>query len=338
MIQNSKKTILTGDRPTGSLHLGHYVGSLENRVKLQNEYDCYFIVADYQVLYDHLEETDKVSNHINDIVIDWLSVGINPEKSTIFVQSCIPELAELTLYLSFLVSVARLKRNPTVKDEAKQIGLSSDKDNISYGFLGFPISQAADILSVMADVVPVGDDQVAHLEQTKEIALKFNRLFGDTFPIPKPLLSQYSRLPGIDRQKMSKSKNNAIYLKDSSEEVEKKVMQTYTDPTRLRVTDTGHIEGNVVFNYLDAFHKNKEEVEVLKNKYRQGKVGDVEVKKILINTLNEFLEPIRIKRKEYEKSPDKIKEIIEIGNIKARGRIEKTLDIVKEKIHFNNFF
>ena len=337
MIQNLEKRILTGDRPTGSLHLGHYVGSLENRVKLQDEYDCYFIVADYQVLYDHLLETDKVSDNIRNIVIDWLSVGISPEKSTIFIQSCVPELAELTLYLSFLVSVARLKRNPTVKDEARQIGLSSDKDNISHGFLGFPISQAADILSIRANVVPVGEDQLAHLEQTKEIALKFNRLFGNTFPVPKALLSEYSRLPGIDGQKMSKSKNNAIYLKDSPEDIKKKVMQAYTDPKRIHATDPGHIEGNVVFNYLDAFHKDKNEVEALKYKYKQGTIGDVEVKKILIDVLNKFLKPIRIKRQKYEKSPDKIEKIIRYGNLKARQKIRETLGVVKERMHYNNY-
>jgi len=235
-----KKRILTGDRPTGPLHLGHYVGSLENRVKLQNEYDCFFIIADYQVLTDHLYETKNVAQNIVEIMLDYLSIGLDPTKSTFFIQSRIPEIAELTMYFSMLVSLPRVQRNPTVKEEMKAAKIG--KKEISYGFVGYPISQAADILVVRANLVPVGEDQLSHLEQTREIARTFNRIFGKVFPVPEPLLGRFPRLPGIDGQKMSKSRNNAIYLKDTPEEVARKVMQTYTDPTRIHTTDPGHIK------------------------------------------------------------------------------------------------
>jgi len=328
-----KKRILTGDRPTGPLHIGHYVGSLANRVRLQEEYECFFIIADYQVLTDHLYETKEVAQNIQEIVLDWLSVGMDPEKSTFFIQSRIPEIAELTMYFSMLVTVPRLQRNPTVKEEVKAAKLG--KKEMSYGFLGYPVSQAADILFVRADLVPVGADQLPHVEQTREIAQTFNRIFGKVFPIPEALIGEFPRLPGIDGQKMSKSRNNAIYLKDSPEEVAKKVMRAYTDPTRIHATDPGHIEGNVVFAYLDAFNSDKEEMAQLKSEYRKGKIGDVTVKRRLIEVLNKFLDPIRERRREFESKPKVIKEAIISGTERAQKEGKETLKLVREAMHFD---
>lgn len=330
-----RKILLTGDRPTGSLHIGHYVGSLENRVKLQNDYNCFFIIADYQVLTDHLLETEKIRKNINEIVIDYLSVGIDPNKSSIFIQSMVPEIAELTMYFSMLVSVPRLQRNPTVKEEIKISKIT--KKEISYGFLGYPVSQAADILAVKANIVPVGEDQLPHLEQTREIARDFNRIFGQVFPIPEALLGNFPRLPGLDGQKMSKSRNNAIYLKDSKEETAKKIMTAYTDPTRIHSSDPGHIKGNVVFNYLDVFCKDIDTVKNLKTKYTKGQIGDVEVKKFLIKTLNEFLSPIRNKRKEFESKPKLIKEVLDSGIKNTRKTAKETLFLARNAMRLNYF-
>lgn len=332
-IKKQKKRILTGDRPTGPLHIGHYVGSLVNRINLQDEFECFFIVADYQVLTDHLQDTKKIEHNIKEIILDYLSVGINPQKSTIFVQSMIPEIAELTMYFSMLVTVPRVQRNPTVKDEMKAAKIG--KREISYGFLGYPISQAADILIVRSNLVPVGEDQLPHLEQTREIARSFNRTFGKVFDIPEPLLGEFSRLPGIDGQKMSKSRNNAIYLKDSPDEVIKKVMQTYTDPTRIHVTDPGHVEGNVVFAYFDAFYPDKKELEELKNKYKRGEIGDMAAKKILAEVLNNFLDPIRKKRKDFEANPKLIEEILISGIERTRKEAKKTMKLVKEAMNLD---
>jgi len=332
----NKKVLLTGDRPTGKLHLGHYVGSLINRLKFQKEYQCFFIIADYQVLTDHLQDTKQVPQNVEEVILDWLSLGIDPGQSTFFIQSAVPQLAELTMYFSMLVTIARLRRNPTIKSEAQNVRIDSDKDNITYGFLGYPVSQAADILLFQPDIVPVGEDQLPHIEQTREIADKFNSLFGKTFKLPKALLSENSRLPGLDgKNKMSKSLNNAIYLSDSAEEVRKKVMTAYTDPTRIRATDPGHLEGNVVFTYLDAFHPNKKELNLLKEKYKQGKVGDVEVKKLLIEVLNEFLEPIMMRRKEFTKDKGYLKKIITAGCEQARATGEKTMQEVRKAVHYD---
>jgi len=333
IYQKSKKRILTGDRPTGPLHLGHYVGSLENRMKLQDKYECFFIIADYQVLTDHLDKTKEISKNIKEIMLDYLSVGLDPEKSIFFIQSKIPELAELTMYFSMLVTVSRLQRNPTIKEEFKSMGRGKKK--MSYGFLGYPISQAADILAFRAELVPIGEDQLPHLEQTREIARVFNRRFKKVFPTPEPLLGRFPRLPGIDGQKMSKSRNNAIYLKDTPEIVARKVMQAYTDPTRIHATDPGHIEGNVVFAYLEAFCPDKEEFEDLKDKYRKGKIGDVQVKKRLIEILNDFLKPIREKRKEFESKPKLIREILLSGIEVARKEAKETLKLVREAMHLD---
>lgn len=328
-----KKRILTGDRPTGSLHIGHYVGSLENRIRLQYEYECFFIIADYQVLTDHLCETEKISKNILEIAIDWLSVGMDPQKSAFFVQSKIPEIAELTMYFSMLVTVSRLQRNPTVKEEVRAAKLGGME--MTYGFLGYPVSQAADILSVRANLVPVGADQQAHVEQTRDIAQSFNKTFGTVFPIPKALLGEFPRLPGMDGQKMSKSRNNAIFLKDSSDEVARKVMKLYTDPTRIHVTDPGHIRGNVAFAYLDAFNKDKAEVEDLKERYRKGKISDVAVKQRLIEVLNKFLDPIRERRREFESNPKLVTEAIVSGTHRVQKEVVKTLRLVRNAMHFD---
>lgn len=328
-----KKRILTGDRPTGALHLGHYVGSLRNRVKLQDNYECFFIIADYQVLTDHLYETAKIANNIREIVLDYLSVGIDPRKSSIFIQSMIPEIAELTMYFSMFTSLSRVQRNPTVKDEIKAAKIG--KKEVSYGFVGYPISQAADILVVRANLVPVGEDQLPHLEQTREIARTFNRIFGEVFPVPEALLGEFPRLPGIDGQKMSKSRNNAIYLKDSPKEVARKVMRAYTDPSRIHATDPGHLEGNVVFAYLDAFCQDQEELEELKSKYKKGTVGDVEVKKRLIEILNDFLDPIREKRQMLEADPKLVTEVLVDGIEKTRKEARETLKLVREAMHLD---
>jgi len=337
-IFTPKKRILTGDRPTGALHLGHYVGSLRNRVELQDDYECFFIIADYQVLTDHLYETRKIVQNVREIVLDYLSVGIDPKKSAIFVQSMIPEIAELTMYFSMLVSLSRVQRNPTVKDEVKVAKIG--KKEVSYGFVGYPISQAADILVVRANLVPVGEDQLPHLEQTREIARTFNRIFGKVFPVPEPLLGEFPRLPGIDGQKMSKSRNNAIFLKDSPKEVEKKVMRAYTDPTRIHATDPGHLEGNVVFAYLDAFCSDQQELEDLKLRYKKGMVGDVKVKKRLIEILNAFLSPIRERRKELEANPKIVEEVLINGIGRTRKEAKETLALVREAMHldYGSFF
>ena len=329
-----KKRILTGDRPTGPLHLGHYVGSLENRAKLQNEYECFFIIADYQVLYDHLDDTKQISDNIRNIVLDWLSIGLDPHKSNFFIQSRIPQLAELTMYFSFLVTIARLRRNPTIKEEAKQVGIISEKDNISFGFLGFPISQAADILCFRAHLVPIGEDQKPHLEQTREIARTFNRLFGKVFPVPEALTGRYARLPGLDGQKMSKSRGNAIFLSDSSEIVRRKINSAITDPARIHPTDFGHPEICNIFQYHKAF--NAPEYKEIKESCKKGKIGCVACKKRLDKVINTFLEPIREKRKFFAKKPSSfISKILLEGNSNTRKVAEETMQQVREAIHFD---
>ena len=329
----NKKRILTGDRPTGRLHIGHYVGSLINRIKLQDEYDCFFIIADYQVLTDHLNDTDKIENNIIDIMLDYLSVGLDPNKCTFFIQSMVPEIAELTMILSMLVQVSSLQRNPTIKEE--MVASSITQSELSYGFLGYPVSQAADILSVKANIVPVGDDQLPHLEQTRNIARKFNSVFSQTFPIPKPLLSNFSRLPGIDGDKMSKSRKNAIYLTDNADEVRAKITKAYTDPTRIKITDPGHLEGNVVFTYLDAFCEDKKILANIKEKYVNGKIGDVKVKEMLTSIIIEFLRPIQKNRNKFVKDKTFIKRILAKGIARTRAEASQTMSDVKKAINFS---
>ena len=328
-------TILTGDRPTGRLHLGHYVGSLLSRVELQNKHKQYVEIADVQALTDNFDDPEKVRNHVPELAIDYLSVGIDPAKTTIFIQSQVPEIAELTIYFLNLVTLARLKRNPTVKSEMKEKGYD---ETVPAGFLMYPVSQAADILTFRADLVPVGEDQLPVLEQTNEIVDSFNRIYGETFNRIKPLVSTTPRLKGIDgKAKMSKSLGNGIYLSDSQEEVEKKVMMMYTDPGHIHAIDQGKVEGNVVFEYLDAFDSKKEEVAELKAKYQKGGLGDVEIKKRLARVLNEILTPIREKREHLEKDPKYIMEILEDGTKEARKVAKQTLAQVRQAMKINYF-
>ncbi len=330
-----KKRILTGDRPTGRLHLGHYVGSLQNRVKLQDEYDQFVMIADVQALTDNFENPQKVRENVRELVLDYLAVGIDPAKTTIFIQSLIPEIAELTVYFLNLVTLERVLRNPTVKDEIKQKGFEK---SLPAGFAMYPVSQAGDIAVVNADLVPVGEDQVPMIEQTREIVRKFNSLYGEVFVEPKALVGEVKRFPGLDgNAKMSKSLGNAIYLSDSKEEVERKVMSMYTDPKRIHPTDPGEVEGNPVFIYHDAFNPSKSEVENFKKKYKEGKVGDVEVKKRLAEVLNEFLEPIRKKRLEFENKPEEIEKILKEGTAKTKKVAEETMKKVRTAMKIDYF-
>ncbi|MDO5019890.1 MAG: tryptophan--tRNA ligase [Lachnospiraceae bacterium] len=344
------KIILTGDRPTGRLHVGHYVGSLRRRVELQNSgnYDSiYIMIADAQALTDNAENPEKVRQNIIEVALDYLSCGLDPEKSTLFIQSQIPELCELSFYYMNLVTVSRLQRNPTVKSE---IQMRNFEASIPVGFFTYPISQAADITAFKATTVPVGEDQLPMLEQTKEIVRKFNAVYGETLVEPEILLPDNKaclRLPGTDgKAKMSKSLGNCIYLSDTEEEVRKKIMSMYTDPTHLQVSDPGHIEGNTVFTYLDAFCKDEQFAEYLpeyanldelKEHYQRGGLGDVKVKKFLNNVLQEELAPIRARRKEWEKDIPAVYEILHKGSIEAEKVAAQTLADVKNSMKINYF-
>jgi tryptophanyl-tRNA synthetase len=326
-----KKRILTGDRPTGKLHLGHYAGSLKNRIRLQDEYEVFLLVADLHALTTNTD-TKELKQNIRDLILDQLSVGIDPKKATFCIQSQIPEGQELSVIFSMLVSKSRAERIPTLKDMLKDLKI----ENPSLGLLNYPVLQAADILMVRANLVPVGRDQASHIEFTREIAERFNTAYKNILPIPEALIPEdIGTLPGIDgKAKMSKSLNNAIFLSDDEETVRQKVAKMYTDPTRIHPTDPGHVEGNPVFIYLDAFgstgspqvHK---KVEGYKKRYQEGKVGDVEVKKLLTEVLNKFLGPIRKRRAELEKEPALVKKILEEGTKKARSEATETLKLVK---------
>ncbi|MDX1535396.1 MAG: tryptophan--tRNA ligase [Candidatus Spechtbacterales bacterium] len=325
---NKKHTILTGDRPTGPLHLGHYVGSLKNRVELQEKHDVFVLIADMQALTDNAEDPKKVRENIFEVALDYLSVGIDPSKSNIVIQSMVPEISELTMYYLNLVTIARLRRNPTVKEEMQQKGFAA---NVPAGFFMYPVSQAADITAFGSDLVPVGEDQLPMIEQTREIVEKFNKTYEEVLVLPEALVSDASRLPGIDgKSKMSKSLDNAIYLKDNAEEVEKKVMKMYTDPNHIKKEDPGTVKGNTVFSYLDVFDPNKDEVDALKAHYKKGGLGDVDLKKRLIGVLNDFLDPIREKRHQLEKNPDQVMDIIFTGTEKGREVAKQTLNRVKK--------
>ncbi len=327
-----KKRILTGIRPTGKLHLGHYVGALENWIRLQEEYDCFFLIADYQALGDHIDEMENIKIAVRDVVLDWLSVGLDPIKSTFVVQSYVPEHAELAMLLSMLTPLGMLERNPTLKSERERISNTS----LSVGFYTYPVSQVADILLPKADLVPVGEDQLPHIEMTREIARRFNNRYGNVFPEPDSLVGRVSRLLGTDGQsKMSKSIGNVIYLSDDPDTVSKKIMSMYTDPTRLRATDPGHVEGNPVFQYHDAFNTDTAEVNDLKDRYLQGKVGDVEVKQKLIFAINKFLDPIRERRSKYENDINFVDECINEGSAKGKITAAKTMSEVREKMGLN---
>ncbi len=345
-----EKVILTGDRPTGRLHVGHYAGAVKRRVEIQDsgEYQKIFIIiADAQALTDNADNHEKVRQNILEVALDNLACGLDPMKSTLFVQTQIPELTELAFYYMNLVTVSRLQRNPTVKAE---IQLRNFEASIPVGFFTYPISQAADITAFKATMVPVGEDQLPMIEQTREIVRKFNAIYGETLAEPEAQLVENetcSRLPGIDgKAKMSKSLNNCIYLADSPEEIKSKVMSMYTDPDHLKVSDPGNIEGNTVFTYLDAFCKEEHfsrylkeysNLQEMKEHYKRGGLGDVKIKKFLNEILQEELEPIRRKRKEYEKDIFAIYEILKEGSIKAREEAADTLDKVRAAVKINYF-
>ena len=356
-----KKIILTGDRPTGKLHLGHFVGSLGRRVELQNSglYDKIFImIADAQALTDNADNPDKVRDNIIEVALDYLSCGIDPTRSTIFIQSYVAELTELAFYYMNLVTVQRLQRNPTVKAEIQLRGFAengAEEENLQrkgtpVGFFTYPISQAADITAFKATTVPVGADQEPMIEQTREIVHKFNSVYGETLVEPEIMLPTNSaclRLPGTDgKAKMSKSLGNCIYLSDSPEEVKKKVMSMYTDPDHLKITDPGKVEGNCVFTYLDAFSRSEhfakylpeyENLDALKDHYRRGGLGDVKCKKLLIAVLEEMLEPIRERRKYYEQHIEEVYDILRKGSDEARATAQETLEEVRRAMRINYF-
>jgi len=324
-----RKRILTGDRPTGKLHLGHYVGSLANRVRLQDEYECFFIIADLHTLTTkpEKENIELLAGNVRSAVLDYLACGIDPMKSVIYLQSAVPEVAELSLFFENLITVPRLSRVPSLKEMAQ----SAHIEEMPFGLLGYPVLQAADILLPMAHLVPVGKDNVAHVEVTREIARRFNYLYGETFPIPEPLVSDYGSLVGTDgNAKMSKSLNNAIYLSDDEKTVTKRVMSMYTDPKRVSADIPGTVEGNPVFQYHDAFNPDKAEVEDLKARYRAGKVGDVEVKEKLARALNGFLDPLRERRALYESQSGLADEVVFDGTMKMREEARKTLGVAKK--------
>lgn len=332
----NKEIILTGDRPTGPLHLGHYVGSLENRLKLQNVHKQYIMIADVQALTDNYAHPEKVRENVLQVALDYLAIGIDPLKSTIFIQSMIPQIADLTVFYLNLVTVNRLARNPTVKTEIQQKGFG---ESIPAGFFIYPVSQAADITVVKGTIVPVGEDQLPMIEQTNEIVRSFNYHYKtNVLHEAKALISQTPRLPGIDgKAKMSKTLGNAIYLSDTQEDLLKKVMKMYTDSGHLRVDDPGNIEGNTVFTYLDVFDKDKKRVEELKEHYQRGGLGDVILKKYLFEVLNNFLTPIREQRIELAKDPEYVMQILKQGIEKTQTVAEQTLKEVKEAMLLNYF-
>jgi len=345
-----KKIILTGDRPTGHLHLGHFVGSLKNRLKLQNEGDydkMYVFIADCQALTDNYDNPSKIRNSVREIMLDYLAVGLDPKKVTFFIQSAIPELTEYTYYFMNLVTLSRLMRNPTVKNEMKEKGM---EETIPVGFLNYPISQAADITLFNTTIVPAGDDQEPMIEQTNEIVRKFNSIYGETLNECKIMLPENDsckRLPGLDgNAKMSKSLGNCIYLSDTEEDLRKKVMSMYTDPNHIRVEDPGSIEGNTVFTYLDALCNNEHftkylpeyhNLDELKAHYKRGGLGDVKIKKFLFNVLNEELTPIRERRIELAKNMDYIDEILKKGTLDARIVAKENIKKFKKAIGIDYF-
>jgi tryptophanyl-tRNA synthetase len=335
-MSKEPQIVLTGDRPTGRLHLGHFVGSIQNRVKLQNEADkSFYMIADMQALTDNASNPEKVRSNVIEVALDNLACGIDPKKTTMFIQSGISEIAELTVIFLNLVTLARLKRNPTVKDEMKQKGFG---ENVPAGFLAYPVSQAADILFCKSNLIPVGEDQLPVLEQVNEIVDDFNRFYGETFTHVKHLVGDIPRLMGTDGNiKMGKSLNNGIYLSDSLETISKKVMSMYTDPTHIHVEDPGKVEGNVVFSYLDIFDTDKSELEDLKNQYRKGGLGDVVIKKRLIDILENIIKPIREKREGLAKNPEAVMKILEEGTKKAQIIAKETMAEVKKALKINYF-
>lgn len=334
-----KEIVLTGDRPTGKLHIGHYVGSLRERVRMQNtgEYDPFIMIADQQALTDNARDPEKIRRSLTEVALDYLAVGLDPAKSTIFVQSQIPALAELNLYYLNLVTVARLQRNPTVKAEIQQKGFNQ---SIPAGFFTYPVSQTADITAFKASVVPVGDDQKPMLEQAREIVRSFNRIYGEVLVEPQGVFPPkgQGRIPGLDgNAKMSKSLGNAIYLSDDEDTLQKKVMSMYTDPNHIHVEDPGQVEGNVVFTYLDIFDEDKAKVQELKDQYQHGGLGDVKIKRYLFNVLNEHFTPIRQRRLEFAQDIPAVYDMLEKGCQRANEVANQTLDEVKDAMGLNYF-
>ncbi len=329
----SRRRILTGIRPTGPLHLGHYAGALENWVRLQKEYECFFLIADYQVS-DYADDIDRVRASVWEVALDWLAVGLDPEGSHFVIESMVPQHAELMVHLSWFMPLGRLQRNPTLK--AEMADLDVGKKGVPVGFFIYPVMQVANILMPRAHLVPVGEDQLPHIEMTREIARKFNRDFGEVFPEPEPLVGRVPRLVGTDGQaKMSKSLDNAIYLKDDAETVRRKVMGMYTDPTRLRATDPGHVEGNPVFMYHDAFNPDAAEVAGLKERYVRGAVGDVEVKTKLVAAINNLLDPIRERRAYFEARPQLVKDALAKGGKAGFDAAEETISAVRKALRLD---
>jgi tryptophanyl-tRNA synthetase len=326
----TKERVLSGMRPSGRLHLGNYLGALANWVTLQDEYDCFYFAADWHALTTDYADTSRLQGHVIDNVVDWLAAGIDPERATIFVQSLVPEHAELHLLLSMMIPIPWLERVPTYKEIQEQL---TEKDLTTYGFLGYPLLQTADVVMYDAHFVPVGEDQVAHLELSREVVRRVHHMHGQIFVEPQAMLTNFPRLPGLDNRKMSKSYGNTIDLSDSAAEVEQKVRQMYTDPKRVRADIPGTVEGNPVFIYHDAFNPARDEVEDLKTRYREGRVGDVEVKKKLAVAVNSAMDPLRERRAALEAHPDRVREIIHEGSRKARRIAVETMQRVREALH-----
>ncbi len=328
-VESVKQRVVSGMRPTGKLHLGHLVGALKKYRALQAEYDCMYFVADWHALTSEYGDTGELTGYAYDNITDWIAAGVDPEQSTLFIQSQVPEHAELYLLLSMVVPIPWLERVPTYKEQIDEL---SDRDLSTLGFLGYPLLQGADVLLYRAKFVPVGEDQIPHLELTREVVRRFHGFFGELFPEPQPLLTRFPRLPGLDNRKMSKSYGNTIDLSDDAVTVRKKIMRMYTDPKRIRADIPGTVEGNPVFIYHDAFNSNETEVNELKARYEAGKVGDVEVKDCLARAVNEVLEPIRERRAEIAAKPDEIQEIVMDGSSQARVIAQETMKDVRDAV------
>jgi len=329
-----KKRILTGIRPTGALHLGHYVGALHNWVDLQNQYECYFLIADYQALGDHFHDIDLIRDSVLQVTLDWLAVGLDPENSSFVVQSYVPEFAELTMLLSFITPLGMLERNPTLKGELDAL----EVERRTVGFFNYPMSQVADILIPRAHLVPVGDDQSPHVEMTREVARKFNRMFGEVFPEAETLIGKVPRLSGTDGQgKMSKSKGNVIMLGDDEQTVTKKVRGMFTDPNRIRADIPGKVEGNPLFQYHDAFNPDTAQVEDCKTRHREGIIGDVEVKMALAEAINNFLDPIREQRHYYEENMNLVEDALMAGVARTRVIAAETMKMVRDAMRISSY-
>jgi tryptophanyl-tRNA synthetase len=323
------KRVVSGMRPTGKLHLGHLVGALRNWVELQDRFDCFYFVADWHALTSEYADTREITANALDNAADWIAAGVDPDRSTLFVQSMVPEHAELHLLLSMIAPTPWLERVPTYKEQQEQV---TDRDLATYGFLGYPLLQTADVVIYNAHAVPVGEDQVPHLELSREIVRRFNGIYGQVFVEPQPMLTRFARLPGVDNRKMSKSYRNAINLSDTPDEVKKKVMSMYTDPKRVRADTPGTVEGNPVFVYHDAFNPDVAEVDDLKARYRAGTVGDVEVKQKLVKALHATLEPLRERRAQHA-GPARVREILNEGARRARTIAIETMGQVREAMH-----